>query len=422
MIKYNEAQSIRKTYEQIVKRLKEERIGFDNQLAALERTYAAKQRDYEELLLLSGDANHAREVAQQELERVRGGYEEERRRRDDDLRARHQVVQLRKQMVERIEKREKMRAEIVAQEAGDLGEEGETNLKKAMAVNMFSAQSVSKERVEQKTKIDIFEAAFRKIKEATGVSDVNEVIQKIISQEGTTENLMVLTKENQAKVEALNDKKAALKARVEEMKYSGPGGGHRRKMVDDHEEQLTSSSARLERSKAKHERLSKVLISVKAGVKHIQDKLEGLREEVNGQRIELTDETVVNVLYENEKVLLELLARIKASKDEDAIVAGVAKKAGFDDDEAAADAPAAAAAGSLVDDEEIMQARPFNQRIDLPLSDEEWEGDGPMKDDGLPDVDEEELTRDKVKKASTQIMLAQDKKKKVKKRHRNASS
>ena len=119
-------------------------------------------------------------------------------------------------------------------------------------------------------------------------------------------------------------------------------------------------------------------------------------------------------------LLLELLARIKASKDEDAIVAGVAKKAGLDDDEAAADAPAAA--GSLVDDDEIMQARPFNQRIDLPLSEEEEFGDGPMKDDGLPDVDEEELTRDKVKKASTQIMLAQDKKKKVKKRHRNASS
>ena len=46
MIKYNEAQSIRKTYEQIVKRLKEERIGFDNQLAAVERTLerAARER------------------------------------------------------------------------------------------------------------------------------------------------------------------------------------------------------------------------------------------------------------------------------------------------------------------------------------------------------------------------------------------
>lgn len=50
-----------------------------------------------------------------------------------------------------------------------------------------------------KTKLDIFENAFRKIKEATGVSDVNEVIQKIVNQEGTTENLLVLTKENQVR-------------------------------------------------------------------------------------------------------------------------------------------------------------------------------------------------------------------------------
>merc|ERR1712196_742273 len=75
MIKYNEAQSIKKTYEQIVKRLKEERIGFDNQLSAVDRTLKAKHHDYEELLLLSGDASHAREVAQEELARVHKGYE-----------------------------------------------------------------------------------------------------------------------------------------------------------------------------------------------------------------------------------------------------------------------------------------------------------------------------------------------------------
>ncbi len=34
MIKYNEAESIRKTYEQIVKRLKDERVGFDNQVSS----------------------------------------------------------------------------------------------------------------------------------------------------------------------------------------------------------------------------------------------------------------------------------------------------------------------------------------------------------------------------------------------------
>ena len=34
MIKYNEAMSIRRTYEQILARLKEERAGYDNQIAA----------------------------------------------------------------------------------------------------------------------------------------------------------------------------------------------------------------------------------------------------------------------------------------------------------------------------------------------------------------------------------------------------
>ena len=69
MIKFNEAQSIRKTYEQIVKRLKEERVGYDNQLAAIERSLKGKEHDFEELLLLAHDATHAKELAQAELKK-----------------------------------------------------------------------------------------------------------------------------------------------------------------------------------------------------------------------------------------------------------------------------------------------------------------------------------------------------------------
>jgi len=69
MIKYNEAQSIKKTYEQIVKRLKEERVGYDNQLAAIERSLKGKEHDFEELLLLKHDATHAKELALAELKK-----------------------------------------------------------------------------------------------------------------------------------------------------------------------------------------------------------------------------------------------------------------------------------------------------------------------------------------------------------------
>ena len=56
VVKYEDAQEVRRTYEQIVKRLKEERIGFANQLEVREATMGGKESDYEELLLMSHDA------------------------------------------------------------------------------------------------------------------------------------------------------------------------------------------------------------------------------------------------------------------------------------------------------------------------------------------------------------------------------
>ena len=67
MIKYNEAISIKKTYKIILKRLYEERIAYDKQLEAMEKAIKAKAADFDELLMLSHDANHARQLAESDL-------------------------------------------------------------------------------------------------------------------------------------------------------------------------------------------------------------------------------------------------------------------------------------------------------------------------------------------------------------------
>ncbi len=67
MIKYNEAMSIRKAYELIVKRLREERIGYDNQLSAIEQSLKGKDNDFSELVVLGQDANFAKDQAEGEL-------------------------------------------------------------------------------------------------------------------------------------------------------------------------------------------------------------------------------------------------------------------------------------------------------------------------------------------------------------------
>ena len=63
MMKFNEAISIKKTYDIILKRLNEERIAYEKQLEGLEKQIQQKDGDYKEMLLLSHDANHAKDLA-----------------------------------------------------------------------------------------------------------------------------------------------------------------------------------------------------------------------------------------------------------------------------------------------------------------------------------------------------------------------
>ncbi len=47
-----------------------------------------------------------------------------------------------------------------------------------------------------------------------------QVIQKFLTQDETHNNLVVMTKECQARIDALNEEKVQAKAKVEEIKYS----------------------------------------------------------------------------------------------------------------------------------------------------------------------------------------------------------
>jgi hypothetical protein len=278
MIKFNEAQSIRKTYEQIVKRLKEERIGFDHQLAAIERTLKAKERDLDELKMMSHDATHARDVARNELAQFRHSHEEARRVREKELAERKSYVESRIEQTRRMEQRDEKQREAERAAKGDLTEEQERELRKKEAAEAFASEGAAANRArEEENLVTKYEDMFRRIKEATGVSDVNEVINKFMTQEDTQRSLEDTVREQQQKVDALSEERNTLKTRLEEVKYSGAANVGSRRIVDEFESQLTDANAVCERNRQKYERVAKILINVKAGVEHLQDKLEVLR-------------------------------------------------------------------------------------------------------------------------------------------------
>lgn len=121
-------------------------------------------------------------------------------------------------MNHRLEQRERL-----LKQQQELEKSGELALKTTKAVADMAAGMTHRVAEEERKRMDDYEEAFRRIKEATGVSDVNEVIQKFLNQEGTQSSLLSLANEYQEKINCLINEYTTLKARVDDMKYSASG-------------------------------------------------------------------------------------------------------------------------------------------------------------------------------------------------------
>ena len=276
----------------------------DNQLGAIEATLNAKEHDYEELLLMSHDAAHAKDVAKADLSRLTALINEERKARDKELGERRSAVDARQQMNERMEERERARREIVLEAQGDLSEQAEQALKQNVVTNaLHHTLNVNVVEGEQQV-MGAYENAFRKIKESTGVSDVNEVIQKFLTQEQTHDNLVLMTKDAQSRIESLAEERAATKMAVDEIKYSGGSAQGSRQEVDQWEKKLHEAQACGERVKTRLGRFSKVFIDVRAGIEHMADKLEAVKLDV--PTVPVSDETIADVMLQQEAKLLKM--------------------------------------------------------------------------------------------------------------------
>merc|ERR1719161_2926052 len=207
-------------------------------------------------------------MAQAELHRFEQGVMEERNQRDKEVQEKKVLVQQRVEMNQRLEQRERM-----LKKQQDLDRAGERQLKEMSSTTDLTSGMSNDFAQEEKLKIADYEEAFHRIKEATGVSDVNEVIQKFLTQEDTHKNLTSLTRENQSRIDQLTEEKRRLRLQVEELKFSSGGNVGRRQVIDDFEAHLTEATEKFERSRGKYERMAKILIAIKAGIDHLADKL-----------------------------------------------------------------------------------------------------------------------------------------------------
>lgn len=385
LIKYNEALAIKKTYDQIVHRLREERVGFDNQLSAIERTLTAKDNDYQELLKMSHDANHAKEMAKKELQDFKAAFDDERKAKDRELAERKLYVQNKVDQTQKLEKREKaLRQKEADEQRSKLEEEnnllgGNKNRGNALSTQRSNTDAMSPEDEERLSK---YEAAYKTIRDATGIADVNDLLYKYVHQEETHRNLEQMIREAQSRIDQLNVEKSELTAKLDDLRYSGSGQLGSRRIVEEFELHLQEAAHTREANGERYEHLARLLIDLKAGVEHLVEKLAAFRPEMAPPAI--SDDTVVDVLKLLEQKIVSLADEVVPTDNaEDAMVTTT------------------------------MDLPQHNRRVRLLTEEDD-------ADDGAPDqADDQEddavLKRDQVKKISANSVQRETKKQRRKK-------
>ena len=267
--RYDEEHRLKMSYEQVINRLKKEQLEWPAEIKSLEGLLGQKETDYEQLLVMSHDANSSKEAAKVELGKFESLVLDERKQRERELQERRQVLQKKQQLASELDRSERERRAALQEQQRQAGED---QVK-------LEAQKMEALIKEEHAKIAAYESAFQQIKEATGVSDVNEVIQRFLLQEETHQNLLHMTRESQSRIEELQKAVDEEKQLVMSAEYSVANGDAEAAGAQETDSAQTLAAQKaLLKQRERWTKVVKILVNTKSATQHIVDVLEPLRE------------------------------------------------------------------------------------------------------------------------------------------------
>ncbi|XP_039628641.1 coiled-coil domain-containing protein 151 isoform X2 [Polypterus senegalus] len=296
-LKCQEAEHVMKVYRKLKDHLQEESLTFQNQLDGLETEILRQKQELKELQTMSNDAQLAKEAAKAELQHQEEMLFRERREREQILAEYKRLAEERRAHAERVERR--------VQRAAMQGDDGGAD-----------TQRDNLGEVEEEKTITTFEEAFQRIKEATGVTDTQEVVQRFISQGDTQKHLELIKSENEKTLVRLKEEQERLQAEFQEMKYSGEAKLSRgQQMLEELAAHLQAEEKRRDEGKENVEKLTRILSNVRAGIEHLADKMQHVKiPRSHLPTVQLppsSEEYVLDLLSISEQKLLQLMEELQ---------------------------------------------------------------------------------------------------------------
>ncbi|XP_026159480.1 coiled-coil domain-containing protein 151 [Mastacembelus armatus] len=281
--KCKEAENIMTNYLKLKRHMQDESLTFQGQLDSLEAEILKHREELQKLEAMNNDAQMSKEAAKAELQHLEELLYKERKERESIIANLRKKVEERKAQAEKVDRR----TQRTTMQPDELSSEAQ--------------RSTTRMAGEEEKAISTFEEAFQRIKEATGVTDIQEIVERFISQKETHQHLEKLKGENEKVLQDLKEQKELLNQQFQDMKYSGEAElSSDKQMLEECQQQLEAQQQKCDAAKEHLDWLVKTFSTVRAGVEHLADKL---------QHITLSEDTVAEVSPDSDEFVLELVTQ-----------------------------------------------------------------------------------------------------------------
>ena len=330
------------------RRLATNQITFDAHINAMEEAKNIAVKEHDDVKALMRQLEAGKNKAVVDLFDIQRQVAVERRDRAKVISVRKLEAHNARKMEEWRRERELAAQSESADKKGDLSAEEERALNTKLAEREQLAEELHAANEAKARELSALEEQFTAIRQATGVNDLEEMVEKFIGQEGNRQTLLKEQREVELKLAAAKKKKEAAEQRFAELKASGVGTSNalNRERSDELTAEINAGRMELKVTRAGCDRLEGVLVSLRQGAIGLFQRLEQLRYLLDAEEegVHQTNETSATI----EPVEALALSELLLGKMMESVGGG----------ESAAPNLGGAAAGDEEDDEESAQMAP----------------------------------------------------------------
>jgi len=273
--KVEEKLHYRKQLQHIHRRLATNQITFDAHINAMEEALQIAIKEHGDVKALMRQLEAGKNKAVVDLLDIQRNVSVERRDRSKIISVRKLEAHNARKMEEWRRGREAAAVDSAETSRGDLSAEEERALQMKLAEREELAVELRRVNEAKLQEFNALEEQFTQIRQATGVNDLEEMVDKFIGQEGNRQTLLREQREVELKLAAAKKGKTEAEAKFAEIRASGVGANElNREVSDELNAEIQTARTELKVTRAACGRLESVLVSLRQGAIGLFQRLE----------------------------------------------------------------------------------------------------------------------------------------------------